>query len=89
MIELETLGLRDSESVSKTFVDIEALELQDPVDKDEDPLVNTDWLCKNFKDDIPRLIECKSLEQTLAEGDTLKPTDWDWVSDLLLGNHAI
>ena len=45
------------------------------IDEDEDPLVSTDWLCKNFKDDIPRLIECKSLERTLAEGETLKPTD--------------
>ena len=42
-------------------------------------LVDSDWLCKNSKDDTPRLTECKSLERTLVEEDTLKRSDWDWL----------
>ena len=50
----------------------------EPIVEDEDPLVDSDWLCKNCKDDTPRLTECKSLERTLVEEDTLKLTGWDW-----------
>ena len=61
----------------------------EPIVEDEDPLVDSDWLCKDSKDDTPRLTECKSLERTLVEEDTLRLTDWDWLRDLLLDDRAL
>ena len=49
------------------------------IDDDKDPVVESDWLCKNSKDDTSRLTEYKLLERVLAEEGTLKVTDWDWL----------
>ena len=45
----------------------------------KDPVVQSDWLCKSSKDDTSRLTECKLVERTLVEEDTLRLTDWDWL----------
>ena len=75
--------------VTSLWLTVNAALKAETVDEDKDPVVESDWLSKNSKDDTSRLTEYKLVERTLVEEDTLKPTDWDWVSDLLLGNHAL
>ena len=45
------------------------------IDEDKDPVVESDWVCKNSEDDTSRVTECKSLERRLAEENTLELTD--------------
>ena len=49
------------------------------IDDDNDPVVQSDWLSKNSKDDISWLTEYKLLGSIPSDEDTLKVTDWDWL----------
>ena len=49
------------------------------IDKDKDPVVESDWLSKNSEDDISRLTEYKLLASILSEEGSLKVTDWEWL----------
>lgn len=85
-LDAETLRLTEKSALDRKLLEVpsiwltvnEALKVM-PTDEDDDLLVDSDWLCKNSKDDTPRLTECKSLERTLVEEDTLKRSDWDWL----------
>lgn len=85
-LDAETLRLTEKLAFDSKLLEVpsiwltvnEALKVM-PTDEDDDLLVDSDWLCKNSKDDTPRLTECKSLERTLVEEDTLKRSDWDWL----------
>lgn len=85
-LDAETLRLTEKSAFDRKLLEVpsiwltvnEALKVM-PTDEDDDLLVDSDWLCKNSKDDTPRLTECKSLERTLVEEDTLKRSDWDWL----------
>lgn len=85
-LDAETLRLTEKSALDRKLLEVpsiwltvnEALKVK-PTDEDDDLLVDSDWLCKNSKDDTPRLTECKSLERTLVEEDTLKRSDWDWL----------
>lgn len=85
-LDAETLRLTEKSAFDSKLLEVpsiwltvnEALKVM-PTDEDDDLLVDSDWLCKNSKDDTPRLTECKSLERTPVEEDTLKRSDWDWL----------
>ena len=85
-LDAETLRLTEKSALDRKVLVVPSIWLTvngapraEPIVEDEDPLVDSDWLCKDSKDDTPRLTECKSLERTLVEEDTLKLTGWDWL----------
>ena len=85
-LDAETLRLTERSALDRKLLEVpsiwlnvnEALKAK-PIDEDDDPLVDSGWLCKNSKDDTSRLTECNSLERTLVEEDTLKLSDWEWL----------
>ena len=83
-LDAETLKLAETSALDCKVLEVPSIwltvngELEaKPVDEDEDPLVDSDWLCKNSEDDTSRLTEFKLLERTLVEEDTLRLTDWE------------
>jgi len=80
-VDAETLRLTKKVALYRKLLDVTSFWLRvnafksGTLDKDKDPVVESDWLCKNSEDDTSRLTECKSLELRLAEENTLELTD--------------
>jgi len=85
-VDVETLRLTKNVALDRKLLEDTSLWLtvnaglkSGSIDDDKDPVVESDWLCKNSKVDTSRLTEYKLLESVLAEEGTLKVTDWDWL----------
>ena len=85
-LEAEALRLAVNVVLDGKVLDVTSLWLTvnvalkaEAIDEDKDPVVESDWLCKNSKDDTSRLTKYKLVERTLVEEDTLRLTDWDWL----------
>ena len=79
-LDAETLNLAETSALDFKALEVPSIWLTvNGALKAEDPLVDLDWLCKDSKDDTPRLAEWKSLDRTLFTEGLLKLTDWDWL----------
>ena len=83
-VDAEALRLVVNGVLDRKVLDVTSLWLTvnvalkaETIDEDKDPVVESDWLCKNSKDDTSWLTEYKLVERTLVEEDTLRLTDWD------------